>query len=71
MNSPICPCIFVKKLETKFAIIVVYVDDLNLIGTLEELIRTKSYLKKEFEMKDLGKTKFSIGFEIEHFPNGV
>ena len=31
-------------------------DDLNLIGTLEELIKTIDYLKKEFEMKDLEKT---------------
>ena len=35
-----------------------YVDDLNLIGTSEELTRIEKYLKKEFEMKDLGKTKF-------------
>ena len=49
-----------RKSETRFAIIAVYVDDLNLVGTPEELIRTKNYLKKEFEMKDLGKTKFSI-----------
>ena len=61
VNNPICPCIFIKKLETEFAIIVVYVDDLNLVETPKDLIRTKNYLKKEFEMKNLGKTKFSIG----------
>ena len=33
MNNPICPCIFIKKLESRFAIIAVYVDDLNLVGT--------------------------------------
>ena len=59
-NNPICPCIFIKKLETEFAIIAVYVDDLNLIKTLEELTRTTKYLKKEFEMKDLRKTKFCL-----------
>ena len=48
-----------------------YVDDLNLIGTPEELIRTEKYLKQEFEMKDLGKTKFCLGLQIEHFPIGV
>ena len=48
-----------------------YVDDLNLIRTPEELIRTKNYLKKEFEMKDLGKTKFCLNLQIEHFSNGV
>ena len=31
-NNPICPCIFIKRSKTGFAIIVVYVDDLNLIG---------------------------------------
>ena len=34
-----------------------YVDDLNLVGTPEELIRTTNYLKKEFEMKGFGKKK--------------
>ena len=71
VNNPICPCVFIKKSETGFAIIAVYVDDLNLVGTPEELTKTAEYLKKEFEMKDLGKTKFCIGLQIEHFPNGV
>ena len=47
-NNHICSYIFCKKWETKFAIIVVYVDDLNLVGTVEELIRTTKYLIKEF-----------------------
>ena len=46
------------KSQSGFAIIVVYVDDLNIIGTPEELSKVIEYLKKEFEMKDLGKTKF-------------
>ena len=71
MNNPICPYIFIKKSETSFAIIVVYVDDLNLVGNPKELTRTTNYLKKEFEMKDLGKTKFCLSLQIEHFPNGV
>ena len=71
VNNPICPCIFIKKSETGFAIIAVYVDDLNLVGTPEELTKTAEYLKKEFEIKDLGKTKFCIGLQIEHFPSGV
>ena len=45
-NNPICPSIFIKKLETRFAIIAVYVANLNLVRTLEELIRTTKYLKK-------------------------
>ena len=71
VNNPICPCVFIKKSETGFAIIAVYVDDLNLVGTPEDLTKTTEYLKKEFEMKDLGKTKFCIGLQIEHFLNEV
>jgi hypothetical protein len=32
-NNSICPCIFIKRSESEFVIIAVYVDDLNLIGT--------------------------------------
>ena len=60
-NNPICPCIFIKKSEIRFATIAMYVDNLNLIGTPKELTRTAKYLENEFEMKDLGKTKFCLG----------
>ena len=71
LNNLICPCVFIKKSETEFAIISVYVDDLNLVETLEELIKTAKCFKREFEMKDLGETKFCFGLQIEHFLNGV
>ena len=71
MNNSICPCIFFKKSKTRFVIIVVYVDDFNHVRTPKELIRTTKYLKREFEMKDLRKTKFCLGLPIEHFPIGV
>ena len=61
MNNPICPCVFIKKTTIGFAIIAVYVDDLNLIRNPEELIKTTNYLKKEFEMKNLEKTKYCLG----------
>ena len=66
-NNPICPCIFTKKSKSGFAIIAVYVDDLNLVGTPEELTK----LKNEFEMKGLDKTKFCLGLQIEHLPDGI
>ena len=47
------------------------VDDINLIETPEEFTRTTKYLKKEFEMKDLKKTKFYLGLQNEHFHIGV
>ena len=60
-----------KKFESKFAIIVVYVDDLNLVGTPEELTKIENCLKNEFKMKDLGKKNFCLGLQIEHLPNGI
>ena len=71
MNNSICPCVFINKTENGLAIIAVYVDDLNLIRTPEELIKTTNYLKKEFDMKDLGKTRYCIGLQIEYCLNGV
>ena len=46
-NNLIYPSIFIKKLKIRFAIIVVYVDDLNLVGTPKKLTRLSKYLKKE------------------------
>ena len=63
VTNPICPCIFIKKLETGFEIFVVYVDDLNLVETLENLTRITKYLKIEFEMKDLGKQNFVSAYK--------
>ena len=62
---------FIKKSKTRFAIIAVYVDDINLIETPEELSQTVEYLKKEFEVKDLGKTKLYLGLKLEHKANGI
>ena len=45
-------------------------DDLNLIGTPEGLLEATNYLKKEFEMKDLGKTRYCLGLQIEYFQMG-
>ncbi|CAL9030302.1 unnamed protein product [Prunus brigantina] len=50
--------------KAKVTTISVYVDDMNLIGTPKELQKTAEYLKCEFEMKDLGKTKYYLGLQI-------
>ena len=49
----------------------VYVDDLNIIKTPEEFSKSIEYLKKEFEMKDLSKTKFCLGLQIEHLADKI
>ena len=40
-----------KRFGNEFVIISVYVDDINIIETPEELDKTINCLKKEFEMK--------------------
>ena len=71
VNNSICQCVFIKKTENGLAIIAVYVNNLNLIRTLEELIKTTNYLKKEIEMKYLRKTRYCLRLQIEYCLNGV
>ena len=47
-NDPICACIYMKISKNEFAIIIVYVDDINIVGTLNELTKAIDCLKKEF-----------------------
>ncbi|XP_070055349.1 uncharacterized mitochondrial protein AtMg00810-like [Nicotiana tomentosiformis] len=58
-------------MASEFVILVVYVDDINLVRTSGELQKAIEYLKKEFEMKDLGKTKLCLGLQIEHLVDGI
>ena len=60
VNNSICPCVFIKKTEVSLTIIAI-------IGTPEGLLETANYLKKEFEMKVLGKTRYCLGLQIEYF----
>jgi hypothetical protein len=71
INIDDCPCVFIKKSSNGFCIIFVYVDDLNIIGTTRDIEEVMAYLKTEFEMKDLGKTKFYLGLQLEQLPEGV
>ncbi|PRQ53193.1 putative RNA-directed DNA polymerase [Rosa chinensis] len=71
VNNELCPCVFIKRTSSGFSIVAVYVDDMNIIGTLKELRETAEHLKSEFEMKDLGKTRFCLGLELEHRRDGI
>jgi hypothetical protein len=71
VNNPDSPCVFIRKSQKGFCIVSVYVDDLNIIGYAEDIEEASAYLKTEFEMKDLGKTKFCLGLQIEHLLEGI
>jgi hypothetical protein len=53
--------VFIRKSSTGFCIISVYVDDLNIIGHAKDIDEAHNHLKKEFEIKNLGTTKFYLG----------
>ena len=54
-----------------FFIIPVYVDDLNIIGNKNDINEAGHHLKMEFEMKDLDKTKFCLGLQLEYLPSEI
>jgi hypothetical protein len=63
--------VFIHKSLTGFYIISVYVDDLNIIGTELDINEVRDHLKMEFKMKDLDKTKFCLGLQLEHLPTCI
>ena len=48
-------CLLRNRILDFFVIVAIYVDDMYLIGTLEEFEKTASHLKSKFETKDLEK----------------
>jgi hypothetical protein len=63
--------VFIRKSSIGFCIILVYIDNLNIIGYAKDIDEARNHLKNEFEMKDLGKTKFCLGLQIEHLQMGI
>ena len=59
-NNDDCPCVFIIESSTGFCIISVYVDDLNINGNEPDVNEAHHHLRIEFEMKDLGQTKFRL-----------
>lgn len=64
---------FVKHFpKEKLVIIIVYVDDIIVIGDLlEEIQLFKDSLAKKFEIRDLGNLKYFLSMEIGHSRKGI
>jgi hypothetical protein len=60
-----------SKSATEFYIILVYIDDLNIIGHSKDIDETRNHFKAEFEMEDLGRTKFYLGLQLKHLQTGI
>lgn len=48
-----------------------YVDDPNIISTAPDIDEAGNHLKMEFDMNDLGKTKFCLGIQLDHLSSGI
>jgi len=60
-----------KDPNNEFAIIIVYVDDINIVGIPNELTKAIDYSKKSFEMNDLWRAKSYLKLEIKYLNKGV
>ena len=64
--------LFLKKKQGKITTLIVYVDDMVVIGNnLDERSALKEYLSREFEMKDLGPLKYFLGIEVSRSNMGI
>lgn len=57
-------CIYLKVIENKFIILVLYVNNIFLVSNDISLLHVKRMLSKTFEMKDLGDASVVLGIEI-------
>jgi hypothetical protein len=58
-------CIYKKVSGSSVAFLILYVDDILLIGNDIEFLKSiKGYLNKSFSMKDLGEATYRLGIKI-------
>lgn len=63
---------FFQHCGNRVAILIVYVDDIVLIGDdMEEIARLKTHLANAFEVKDLGRLKYFLGIEVAQSSRGI
>lgn len=60
--------LFVKKKSKGIVVVLIYVDDIVIIGeNLQEIETLKKYLHKKFDIKDLGRLRYFLGIEVASF----
>ena len=58
-------CVYLKRSNSGFVILSLYVDDILLAGNSKEMIDTaKKWLSSNFEMKDMGEASYVLGVKI-------
>lgn len=63
-------CLFVGP-ESVRAFIIVYVDDLLLVGPKKIVAELKTKLKELFEITDLGRCSYFLGIKVDYLPRGI
>ena len=70
--APADSSLFVETREGRIPIVLVYVDDLIIIGDDEtEILQIMTNLSVRFQMKDLGEIKHILGLEAERTKTGL
>ena len=65
-------CVYVKNTEHGFVIICLYVDDILIMGSNNEVIKTtKEMFNNKFDMKDLGVVDVVLGIKISKTSDGL
>jgi hypothetical protein len=63
-KSVVDPNLYYKNFNGESLILVLYIDDLFLIGTERLIVECKYALAYDFEMKDLGMMHYFLGLEV-------
>ena len=59
-------CVYFKLIDDHLIYVVLYVDDMLMIGNNKEIIQdVKTQLSSKFDMKDLDDSNFILGMEIK------
>jgi len=66
------PCVYIKREGDEISIITVWVDDLLLFSSTDELMtKTKNYIKSVWEVTDIGEPNKIVGIEITINENSI
>ena len=64
-KSPDEPCVYKRIQAQKIVFLVLYVDDILLIGNDKQVLSgVKDWLHKQFDMKDLGEANYILGIKL-------
>ena len=71
MKNAADPNLYFKVVDGFSVILILYVDNLFLIGSEKLIAGCKEQLSKEFEMKDIGPMHYFLGLEVWQRNDGI